>query len=144
MPTNLALISRLWTHHGLQNTDQLFQSNLTFWVFALFRFLLCRLTTGAFTIDSLTPTLRINLNEQSICFLKAKHRDQIVSFNLNWNRMVHKVQWNLKITVSVTTWWDGIESSESSLYYVKFNEILILKRQLKRISIRTGRWNCSR
>jgi hypothetical protein len=29
-------------------------------------FLLCRLTSGAFTIDSSTPTLRRNLNEHPI------------------------------------------------------------------------------
>jgi hypothetical protein len=35
---------------------------------ALFRFLLCRLTSGAFTIDSSTPTLRINLNEHPMYY----------------------------------------------------------------------------
>jgi hypothetical protein len=35
-------------------------------LFALFVFLLCRLTSGAFTIDSSTPTLTINLNEHPI------------------------------------------------------------------------------
>jgi hypothetical protein len=35
-------------------------------IFALFVFLLCRLTSGAFTIDSSTLTLRINLNEHLI------------------------------------------------------------------------------
>jgi hypothetical protein len=40
-------------------------SNLTS-LFALFVFLLCRLTSGAFTIDSLTLTLMRNLNEHSI------------------------------------------------------------------------------
>jgi hypothetical protein len=39
------------------------KSNLTF---ALFAFLLYRLTSGVFTIDSSTPTLRINLNEHPI------------------------------------------------------------------------------
>jgi hypothetical protein len=33
----------MWTHHGLQITDQMFKSNLTF---ALFVFLLCKLTSG--------------------------------------------------------------------------------------------------
>jgi hypothetical protein len=37
-------------------------------LFALFVFLLCRLTSGAFTIDSSTPTLRINLNEHTILY----------------------------------------------------------------------------
>jgi hypothetical protein len=32
-------------------------------LFALFVFLLCRLASGAFTIDFSTPTLRRNLNE---------------------------------------------------------------------------------
>jgi hypothetical protein len=32
----------------------------------LFVFLFCRLMSGAFTIDSSTPTLRINLNEHPI------------------------------------------------------------------------------
>jgi hypothetical protein len=49
------------TDHG-----QLFKSNLTFQLFALFVFLLCRLRSGAVTIDSSTPTLRINLNEHPI------------------------------------------------------------------------------
>jgi hypothetical protein len=35
-------------------------------LFALFVFLLCRLASGAFTIDSSTPTLRIKLNEQHL------------------------------------------------------------------------------
>jgi hypothetical protein len=35
-------------------------------LFALFVFLLCRLTSGAFTIDSSTPTLRKNLNEHRL------------------------------------------------------------------------------
>jgi hypothetical protein len=35
-------------------------------LFALFVFLLCRLTRSAFTIDSSTPTLRRNLNEHPI------------------------------------------------------------------------------
>jgi hypothetical protein len=46
----------------LRITDQLFKSNLDFCV-------VCRLTSGAFTIDSSTPTLRINLNEQQIFLL---------------------------------------------------------------------------
>jgi hypothetical protein len=46
----------------LRITDQLFKSNLNFCV-------VCRLTSGAFTIDSSTPTLRINLNEQQIVLL---------------------------------------------------------------------------
>jgi hypothetical protein len=37
-------------------TDQLFKSNLTFCVF-----LICRLTIGAFTVDSSAPTLTGNL-----------------------------------------------------------------------------------
>jgi hypothetical protein len=47
----------------IQITDHLFKSNLTF---ALFVFLLCKLTSGTFTIDSSTPTLRRNLNEHPI------------------------------------------------------------------------------
>jgi hypothetical protein len=47
-------------------TDQLSKSNLTFWGCLCFWFLLCRLTSGAFTIDSSMPTLRRNLNEHSI------------------------------------------------------------------------------
>jgi hypothetical protein len=35
-------------------------------LFALFVFLVCRLTSVAFTINSSTPTLRINLNEHPI------------------------------------------------------------------------------
>jgi hypothetical protein len=35
-------------------------------VFTLFVFLLCRLTSGAFTIDYSTPTLRRNLNEHPV------------------------------------------------------------------------------
>jgi hypothetical protein len=35
-------------------------------LFALFVFLLYTLTSGAITIDSSTPTLRINLNEHPI------------------------------------------------------------------------------
>jgi hypothetical protein len=34
-------------------------------LFVLFVFLQCRLTSGAFTIDSSTPTMRINLNEHT-------------------------------------------------------------------------------
>jgi hypothetical protein len=36
--------------------------------FALFVFLLCRMTNGTFTIESSTPTLRINLNESDTNF----------------------------------------------------------------------------
>jgi hypothetical protein len=50
------------SHHGLQISCL----NLTS-LFALFVFLVCRLTSGAFTIDSLTPTLKIHLNEHLIC-----------------------------------------------------------------------------
>jgi hypothetical protein len=35
-------------------------------LFALFVFLVCRLTSGAFTINSSSPTLRRNLNEHPI------------------------------------------------------------------------------
>jgi hypothetical protein len=49
--------------HGLQITDQ--PLNITS-LFALFVFLFCRRTSGAFTIDSSTPTLTINLNEHAI------------------------------------------------------------------------------
>jgi hypothetical protein len=49
-----------------RTTDQLFKSNLTFCVFV---FLLCILTTGAFTIDSSTPTWTGNLDVHPIlCF----------------------------------------------------------------------------
>jgi hypothetical protein len=51
--SKLAQKSRLWTHHGLQITDQLFKSNLTFCVVA-------------FTIDSSTRTVKRNLNEHPI------------------------------------------------------------------------------
>jgi hypothetical protein len=50
-------------HHKLRITDCC--SNITS-LFALFVFLLCRLTSGAFTIDSSTPTLTGNLNEHPI------------------------------------------------------------------------------
>jgi ABC-type thiamin/hydroxymethylpyrimidine transport system permease subunit len=51
--------------------DQIFgYLNLTS-LFALFVFLLCRLTSGAFTIESLTPTLRRNLNEHPILICKT-------------------------------------------------------------------------
>jgi hypothetical protein len=50
-------------NHVLHTADQLFKSNLTFCVVV---FLLCRRTSGAFTIDSSTPTLRRNLNEHLI------------------------------------------------------------------------------
>jgi hypothetical protein len=46
------------TDHG-----QLFKSNLTFRLFVLFVFLLC---SGALTVHSSTPMLRINLNEHPI------------------------------------------------------------------------------
>jgi hypothetical protein len=46
-----------------RTTDQLF--NLTS-LFALFMFFICRLTNGAFTIDSSTPTLTGILNELPI------------------------------------------------------------------------------
>jgi hypothetical protein len=47
----------------LNFSKQLFKSNL---IFALFMFLLSRLPSGAFTIDSSTPPLRRNLNEDAI------------------------------------------------------------------------------
>jgi hypothetical protein len=48
-------------------TDQLSKSNLTFCVVCVFTiFLPFRLTSGAFTIASSTPTLRRNLNEHRI------------------------------------------------------------------------------
>jgi hypothetical protein len=57
----------------------------------LFGFLLCRLTSGAFTIDSSTPTLRINLNEHPI-YLYPK--DLLLFFLIMHNRklqlMKHK------------------------------------------------------
>jgi hypothetical protein len=49
-----------------QITDQLFKSNLTFCVVV---FQLCRRTSGAFTIDSSTPTLTGNLNEHPILII---------------------------------------------------------------------------
>jgi hypothetical protein len=48
-------------HHGLQITNQLFKSNLTFCVVCIFT-----VQSRAFTIDSSTPTLRRNLNEHLI------------------------------------------------------------------------------
>jgi hypothetical protein len=44
--------------------------NLTYF-FALVVFLLRKLTSGAFTIDSSTPTLRINLNEHRILIING-------------------------------------------------------------------------
>jgi hypothetical protein len=46
-------------------------------LFALFVFLLCRLTSGTFTIDSSTPTLRRNLNEHSILRAGTKKKKYI-------------------------------------------------------------------
>jgi hypothetical protein len=50
---------------GVEVEDSIFCLNLTS-LFALFVFLLCRLTSGAFTNDSSTPTSRRNLNEHPI------------------------------------------------------------------------------
>jgi hypothetical protein len=47
------------------NSSRISCLNLTS-LFALFLFSLCRLTSGAFTIDSSTPTLKRNLNEHPI------------------------------------------------------------------------------
>jgi hypothetical protein len=47
-------------HHRTRITDQLTS------LCASFVFLLCRLTRGASSINSSTPTLRINLNEHPI------------------------------------------------------------------------------
>jgi hypothetical protein len=47
------------------NASRISCLNLTSLV-ALFVFLLCRLTSGEFTIDSSTPTLTRNLNEHPI------------------------------------------------------------------------------
>jgi hypothetical protein len=53
------LQSRLWTHIICRSRiSSLNPTSLS----ALFVFSLCRQTSGAFTIDSSTPTLRINLN----------------------------------------------------------------------------------
>jgi hypothetical protein len=54
----------------ITDTDHLFKSNL---IFSLFVFLLCRLTSGAFTIDSSTPILRINLSEHPILYFIYKN-----------------------------------------------------------------------
>jgi hypothetical protein len=54
--SKLALKGQLWTHHE----SQINCLNLTS-LFALFVFLFCSLTSGAFTIDSSTPTLNIQL-----------------------------------------------------------------------------------
>jgi hypothetical protein len=56
------------TDHGSADRrymDRLYKSNLTFCVVCV---LLCKRTSGAFTMDSSTPTLRINLNEHPILF----------------------------------------------------------------------------
>jgi hypothetical protein len=49
----------------IRDQDHIRCLNLTL-LFALFVFLVCRLTSGAFTIDFSTPTLRIHLNEHPI------------------------------------------------------------------------------
>jgi hypothetical protein len=55
---------------GVEVEDSIFCLNLTS-LFALFVFLLCRLTSGAFTIDFSTTTLRINLNEHQIPIIQS-------------------------------------------------------------------------
>jgi hypothetical protein len=60
-------------------TDQLFQ------LFPMFVFLLCRLTSGAFKIDSSTPTLRRNLNEHPIYFIVCLELE-CVTFTVNVER----------------------------------------------------------
>jgi hypothetical protein len=55
-----------WRVDCERTTDQLFKFNLTFCVVCIF--IVCRLTSGGFTIDFSTPTLRIHLNEPPIVF----------------------------------------------------------------------------
>jgi hypothetical protein len=60
------LINRdLWTALTPDHRSRISCLNLTS-LFAMFVFIFCRLTSGAFTIDSSTPTFRINLNEHPI------------------------------------------------------------------------------
>jgi hypothetical protein len=62
--------------------DQLLTSNLTFCVFV---FLLCRRTSGAFTNDSSTPTLRINLTVHPIrCTIKEMRVYVSINFNFTF------------------------------------------------------------
>jgi hypothetical protein len=66
-------------------TDRLFKSNLTF---GLFVFLLCRMTSGAFTIDSSTPTLRIILNEHAIFSITVRIC-RVISGNVHLRNYLH-------------------------------------------------------
>jgi hypothetical protein len=64
--SKLALKSRLWTHHALQITDQLFKSNLTFCVVCVFMvFLLCRPASLLFLIHHIVNEFNIFLYHRS-------------------------------------------------------------------------------
>jgi hypothetical protein len=52
---------------SIVNAPRITDHNLTS-LSALFVFLVYKLTSGAFTINSSTPTVRINLNEHPISF----------------------------------------------------------------------------
>jgi hypothetical protein len=59
-------------------------------LFALFVFLLCRLTSGAFTVDSSTPTLRINLNKHLILNKIYKSSRDYLEMKLKQVFVLHK------------------------------------------------------
>jgi hypothetical protein len=65
---------------------------------ALFVFLLCRVTSGAFTIDSSTPIFRINLNEHPILlnFNEILHIQKISFFFIFQNDFILRTKMTLK------------------------------------------------
>jgi hypothetical protein len=83
------------------SADQLFESNLTFSVVCVFT---RRLMSGAFTIDSSTPTMKRNLNEYPICFINNLYIPNSSSFlfcpSLFYNLHIHI---SLKDSLSIPT-----------------------------------------
>jgi hypothetical protein len=72
-------------------------------LFVLFVFLHCRLTSGAFTIDSSTPTFRINLNEHPISYETKNFQNESVNhiFNLFLETKNYKPQKILNVILSM-------------------------------------------
>jgi hypothetical protein len=69
---------------SIVNAPRISCLNLTS-LFTLFVFLVCKLTSGAFTINSSTSTLRGNLNKQPIFFVIIVLSTVIHSFSLCFN-----------------------------------------------------------
>jgi hypothetical protein len=90
------------THHGSANLTSLF---------ALFLFLICRLTSGAFTID-LTQTLRRNLSEQPI-LVSCIFNTILARFLAIWHDWLvyqffnhtHFSFWKFLIRFWASLWW---------------------------------------